>query len=64
MPQPLISTWATTPSGWTPMHLRCVLSYSLRESILIKDYPPMGFGGSADIFQALIMDLMTSLEFV
>jgi hypothetical protein len=25
---------------------------------------PMGFGGSADIFQAQIMDLMTSLEFV
>ncbi len=24
----------------------------------------MGFGGSADIFQAQIMDLMTSLEFV
>ncbi len=26
--------------------------------------PPMGFGGSADIFQAQIMDLMASLEFV
>ncbi len=25
---------------------------------------PMGFGGSADIFQALIMDLMAYLEFV
>jgi hypothetical protein len=25
---------------------------------------PMGFGGSADIFQAQIMDLMASLEFV
>jgi hypothetical protein len=25
---------------------------------------PMGFGGSADIFQAQIMDLMTSLKFV
>jgi hypothetical protein len=25
---------------------------------------PMGFGGSADIFQAQIMDLMTSLDFV
>ncbi len=26
--------------------------------------PPMGFGGPADIFQAQIMDLMASLEFV
>jgi hypothetical protein len=25
---------------------------------------PMGFGGSANIFQAQIIDLMTSLEFV
>jgi hypothetical protein len=25
---------------------------------------PMGFGGSANIFQAQIMDLMSSLEFV
>ncbi len=25
---------------------------------------PMGFGGSADIFQAQIMDLMAALEFV
>jgi hypothetical protein len=25
---------------------------------------PMGFGGSANIFQAQIMDLMASLEFV
>ena len=25
---------------------------------------PMGFGGSADIFQAQIMDLMVSLKFV
>jgi hypothetical protein len=25
---------------------------------------PMGFGGSADIFQAQIMDLMASLEFI
>jgi hypothetical protein len=25
---------------------------------------PMGFGGSADIFQAQIMDLMASLKFV
>ncbi len=25
---------------------------------------PMGFGGSADIFQAQIMDLVASLEFV
>jgi hypothetical protein len=25
---------------------------------------PMGFGGSADIFQAQIVDLMASLEFV
>jgi hypothetical protein len=25
---------------------------------------PMGFGGSADIFQAQIMDLITSREFV
>jgi hypothetical protein len=25
---------------------------------------PMGFGGSADISQAQIMDLMTSLEFI
>jgi hypothetical protein len=25
---------------------------------------PIGFGGSADIFQAQIMDLMASLEFV
>jgi hypothetical protein len=25
---------------------------------------PMGFGGSADIFQAHIMDLMASLKFV
>jgi hypothetical protein len=24
MPQPLILTWATTPSGWTQQHLRCV----------------------------------------
>jgi hypothetical protein len=26
--------------------------------------PPMGFGGSADIFQAQIMDLIASLKFV
>ncbi len=29
-----------------------------------KRLPIMGFGGSADIFQAQIMDLMASLEFV
>ena len=29
-----------------------------------KRLPTMGFGGSANIFQAQIMDLMASLEFV
>jgi hypothetical protein len=55
MPQPLILTWATTPSGWTQRRPRC--KYSFKR-------PPMGFGGPADIFQAQIMDLMASLEFV
>ncbi len=39
MPQPLILTWATTPSGWTQQHLRCVRSSSLGESTHIRDYP-------------------------
>jgi hypothetical protein len=39
MPQPLILTWATTPSGWTQRHPRCVQSSSLGESTHIRDYP-------------------------
>jgi hypothetical protein len=62
MPQPLILTWATTPSGWAQRRPRCLLSSSLGESTHMT--LPMGFGGSADIFQAQIMDLMASLEFV
>jgi hypothetical protein len=61
MPQPLILAWATTLSGWTQQHPRCVLSSSLGESTLLS--LPMGFGGSANIFQAQIMDLMSSLKF-
>jgi hypothetical protein len=63
MPQPLILTWATTPSGWTQQRPRCVQSYSHGESTNIRDYL-FGFGGSANIFQAQIMDLMASLKFV
>jgi hypothetical protein len=62
MPQSLILTWATTPSGWIQWHPRCALSSSLGESTHIRDY--IGFGGSANIFQAQIMDLMASLKFV
>jgi hypothetical protein len=63
MPQPLILTWATTPSGWTPTASEiCTIifpwgKYSYKRL-------PMGFRGSANIFQAQIMDLMASLEFV
>jgi hypothetical protein len=32
--------------------------------VLIYKRLPMGFGGSVDIFQAQIIDLMASLEFV
>ncbi len=32
--------------------------------VLLYKGLPIGFGGSADIFQTQIMDLMTSLEFV
>jgi hypothetical protein len=39
MPQPLILTWATTPSGWTQQHPRCVQSSSLGECTPIRDYP-------------------------
>jgi hypothetical protein len=63
MQQPLILTWATTPSGWTQQHLRCVLSSSLGESTLIKDCP-WGLEAQPDIFQAQILDLMASLKFV
>ena len=62
MPHPLILTWATTPSGWTQRCPRCLQSSSLGESTHTR--LPMGFGGSADIFQAQIMDLMAPLEFV
>ncbi len=57
MPQPLILTWATTPSSWTQRHPRCVQSYFPGESTHTS-------GGSANIFQAQIMDLLASLEFV
>jgi hypothetical protein len=59
MQQPLILTWATKPSGWIQQPPRCVLSSSLGESTLIRS-----FGGSANIFQAQMMDLMASLEYV
>ncbi len=39
MPQPLILTWATTPSGWTQHRPRYVLSSSLGESTYIRGYP-------------------------
>jgi hypothetical protein len=65
MPQPLILTWATTPLDWTQQRPRCVQSYFLGESTHTRAYPwALDFGGSADIFQAQIMDLMASLEFV
>ncbi len=38
-PQPLILTWATTPSGWTQRRPRCVQSYFLGESTHTRDYP-------------------------
>jgi hypothetical protein len=62
MPQPLILTWATTLSDWTQPSKMCTIifpwgKYSYKRL-------PMGFGGSADIFQAQIMDMMASLEFV
>jgi hypothetical protein len=62
MPQPLILTRATTPSDWPMASKMCTTifpwgKYSYKRL-------PMGFGGSADIFQAQIMDLMASLEFV
>jgi hypothetical protein len=61
MPQPLILTWATAPSNQTQWHPKCVQSpwgkYSYKRL-------PRGFGGSAGIFQAQIMDLMAVLKFV
>jgi hypothetical protein len=62
MPQPLILTWATIPSDWTQQRSRCVQSSSLGESTHMRDYPWALEAQS--IFQAQIMDLMVSLEFV
>ncbi len=98
MQQPLILTWATTPSGWTQQRLPKIttilqelegLSYAIAldlnmgyytirldptaSEMCIVIFPwgkyscnrlPVGFEGSANIFQAQIMDLMASLKFV
>jgi hypothetical protein len=64
MPQPLISTWA----GYYTIRLdpmafeMCTIIFPWRKYSYKR--LPMGFGGSADIFQAQIMNLMASLEFV
>jgi hypothetical protein len=60
MPQPLILTWATTPSGWTQQRPTIIFSWGKYSYKRL----PMCFGGSANIFQAQIMDLMASLKFV
>jgi hypothetical protein len=65
MPQPLILTWATTPSGWTQQRAAsemCTIIFPCGK-YSFKGLT-MGFGGSANVFQAQIMDLMASLEFV
>jgi hypothetical protein len=65
MPQPLILTWATTPSGWIldpTASKMCTIIFSWGNYSYKR--LPMGFGGSADIFQAQIMDLMASLKFI
>ncbi len=61
MQQPLILTWANTPSDWTQRRPKCVQSYFLGESTHTRDYP---WALEAQIFQAQIMDLMAALEFV
>jgi hypothetical protein len=64
MPQPLILTWATTytirldPTAFE----MCTIIFPWRKYSYKR--LPMGFGGSADIFQAQIMDLMAFLKFV
>jgi hypothetical protein len=63
MQQPLILTWAATPSGLTQQHPRCILSSSLGKSTLVRDYPWV-LEAKQTYFQAQMMDLMASLEYV
>jgi hypothetical protein len=63
MPEPLILTWTTTPKRLdsTASEMCTIIfpwvKYSYKRL-------PMGFGGSANIFQSQIMDLMASLEYL
>jgi hypothetical protein len=59
MQKPLISTWTTTPSAASEM-FTIIFPWGM---YLCKQLP-IGFGGLANIFQAQMMDLLASLDYV
>ena len=59
MPQPLIQKWANIPYGWIRKHPKPAPLYFHAKSPLL-----MIIAGSPGIFQAMMSQLMATLQFV